>query len=186
MQLVFFLEEASAKALLQELLPRLLPAHITPFFVVFEGKQDLEKQLPRKLRAWQRPECRFVVLRDRDGGDCRIIKERLKTLCREGGKEDVLIRIVCRELESWYLGDLAAVTTTLEAESTAARQNSRKFRDPDALDNPKQELKKLVPSYEQIAGSRQLGRVMDLQHNLSHSFNCFLSGLQRIVHEQKQ
>ncbi|MBF8272084.1 MAG: DUF4276 family protein [Magnetococcales bacterium] len=67
MRLVFFLEEASAKALLQELLPRFLPDIETPCFVVFEGKQDMEKQLPRKLRSWLLPtHSRFVVLRDKD------------------------------------------------------------------------------------------------------------------------
>ncbi|MBF0138065.1 MAG: hypothetical protein H7833_06470 [Magnetococcus sp. DMHC-1] len=52
MHLVFFLEEPSAKAMLESLLPRLLPDSVTMRFIVFEGEQDLEKQLPRKLRGF--------------------------------------------------------------------------------------------------------------------------------------
>lgn len=51
--LVFFLEEPSAKAMLNGLLPRLHPMGWQFRYVVFEGKQDLEKQLPLKLRAWR-------------------------------------------------------------------------------------------------------------------------------------
>jgi hypothetical protein len=51
--LVFFLEEPSAQAMLNGLLPRILPAGWQVKYVVFEGKRDLEKQLPRKLRSWR-------------------------------------------------------------------------------------------------------------------------------------
>ena len=70
MELVFFLEEPSAKAMLQGVIPRLLP-DIEVRYIVFEGKQDLEKRLPIRLRAWQNPESRFLVLRDQDSGDCK-------------------------------------------------------------------------------------------------------------------
>lgn len=54
--LVFFLEEPSARAMLEGLLPRLLPAGWEVKYVIFEGKQDLEKQLPRKLLGdWHSP-----------------------------------------------------------------------------------------------------------------------------------
>ncbi len=43
--LVFFLEEPSARAMLEGLLPRLLPDGWLVRYIVFEGKQDLEKQL---------------------------------------------------------------------------------------------------------------------------------------------
>ena len=49
--LVFFLEEPSAREMLKGLLPRFLPPDVESRFVVFEGKQDLEKQLEKKLRG---------------------------------------------------------------------------------------------------------------------------------------
>ncbi len=109
MRLVFLLEEQSMKALLQGLLPRLLPEG-TPFLLIaHEGKTDLEKSVPIKLRAWQRPEDRFVIVRDQDSADCVEVKERLKKVCRTAGRPEALVRIACRELESWYLADLAAL-----------------------------------------------------------------------------
>ncbi len=43
--LVFFLEEPSARAMLQSFLPRVLPAGYQALYIVFEGKSDLEKRL---------------------------------------------------------------------------------------------------------------------------------------------
>ena len=104
---VFFLEEDSAKAFLENFIPRFFSQNNEYIYVTFEGKQDMEKQLPRKLRNWQRPDSLFVIVRDQDSGDCVKIKEKLSNICLKAGKPDCLIRIACRELESWYLGDLA-------------------------------------------------------------------------------
>lgn len=51
-QLVIFLEERSAKAMLDGLLPRILPEGVSYRCVPFEGKQDLDKQIERRLRGW--------------------------------------------------------------------------------------------------------------------------------------
>ena len=50
--LVFLLEERSAREMLTGLLPRLLPADISFVCITFEGKQDLEKQLVRRIRHY--------------------------------------------------------------------------------------------------------------------------------------
>ena len=75
--LVFLLEEPSAQDALEGFLPYLLPDGITVKYLVFEGKQDLEKRMTRTLRAWRQPNTRFIVLRDQDSGDCRVVKEGL-------------------------------------------------------------------------------------------------------------
>ena len=77
-RIVFLLEEYSMKVLLDGLLPRLVPG-LQFLCVPHEGKQDLEKSVPRKLRGLARkPGVRFVVLRDKDGGDCRALKRRAR------------------------------------------------------------------------------------------------------------
>ena len=106
---VFFLEEPSAQEMLQGFLPWLLPAAVSVRYIPFDGKSDLERQLVRKLRGWRMPETRFVVLRDKDSADCIDTKARLVALCQQAGKPETLVRIACHEIESWYLGDLAAV-----------------------------------------------------------------------------
>jgi hypothetical protein len=60
-ELVFFLEEESAKALLEQIVSALIPREhqVHPRFIVFEGKQDLDKQLSKKLRGYLNPRARF-------------------------------------------------------------------------------------------------------------------------------
>jgi hypothetical protein len=106
--IVFLLEEPSARDLLEGVLPRLLPSEISVFYLVFEGKQDLERQLVRKLRGWQLPDSAFVVLRDQDAADCKLVKANLATLVAASGRQ-ALVRVACRELESWVVGDWYAV-----------------------------------------------------------------------------
>ena len=119
--LVFFLEEPSAREMLKGLLPRLLPGDTVPRYVVFEGKNDMKKQLPKKLRGWRAPDSRFVVLRDQDAADCVGVKSELAEICRKAGKRGALVRIACHALESWYLGDLNAVERGMGPSGLARR-----------------------------------------------------------------
>lgn len=183
-QLVFFLEEPSAREMLKNFLPRILPEpdHITVRYVVFEGKQDLERQLGRKLRGWRVPDTRFVVMRDKDQADCTEVKCRLVGICRDAGKPDALVRIPCYELESWYLGDLNAVEQGLQIPGLAQQQERAKYRRPDRIANPVQELRRLTKErYQKIAGSRIIGLHLSPDANRSHSFTVFVSGLLRLV-----
>ncbi len=181
-EVVFFLEERSAQVMLEGLLPRLGFSLAQVRFVVFEGKSDLERQIERKLRAWLRPDSRFVILRDQDAGDCTAIKEALVERCRRAGRPGVLVRIACHELESWYLGDLAAVETALGLRSLARHQNSAKFRQPDRLANPSQELRLLTANrYQKVGGSRLIGPHLSLTTNSSQSYQVFLRGLRNLM-----
>ena len=180
--LVFFLEEPSAQEMLQGFLPRLLPAAVTVRYVPFEGKSDLERQLVRKLRGWRTPETRFVVLRDKDSADCKDIKARLVALCQQAGKPETLVRIACHRIESWYLGDLAAVEAGLEVPGLAERQAKAKYRAPDRLGNAAQELLRLTGGrYQKVGGSRAIGPHLRTDGNRSESFNAFVSGLLRVL-----
>lgn len=180
-EIVFFLEEPSAREMLKGLLPKVLPENISVQYIVFEGKQDLGKKLPIRLRAWQKPDSRFVVLCDKDSADCHQVKESLVEKCNASGKPETLVRIACHELESWYLGDLAAVANSIGPGNLERHQNKNKFRAPDQLANPVQELKKIAPSYQKVAGSRAIGPNLSLSENCSVSFNVFLSGLKNLI-----
>jgi hypothetical protein len=180
--LVLFLEEPSAKAMLEGLLPRVLPADVEPRFIVFEGKQDLEKQIERRLSHWQAPNSLFVILRDQDAGDCREIKNRLKAKCLSAGQDSALVRIACRELESWYLGDLTAVEEAFGMRGLARLALKAKHRQPDLLGSPSAELAKLTRGqYQKVDGSRKLGPLLNLSANLSRSFQVFLEGIIRLT-----
>lgn len=179
--LVFFLEEPSAKEMLKGVLPRVLPENISVQYVVFEGKQDLEKRLPMRLRAWQQPDSLFVVMRDQDSGNCVEIKRNLVQKTTEAGRPNPLIRIACHELETFYLGDLSAVASAIGPAKLAAMQEKAKYRNPDRLANPAQELKRIAPQYQKVSGSRAIGPVMDINNNRSTSFNALVNGVRRLV-----
>jgi len=48
-ELVFLLEEESAKSFLESFLPRIIDSSISTRLIAFEGKQDLEKQIIKKI-----------------------------------------------------------------------------------------------------------------------------------------
>lgn len=177
--LVFMLEEPSAKCLLDELLPSLLPEGVSFQCIPHEGKQDLEKSIPIKLRCWNIPNNYFVILRDKDQGDKEQIITHLKELCDIANRPDTLVRVAVHELESWFLGDLAAVAMAYKQEDLKRRQNSAKYRDPDSLANAQEELKKLVKGYQKMSGARKIAPYINttLNYNKSASFNEFLSGV---------
>lgn len=184
MTLVFCLEEPSAKEMLKGVLPRLLPDGITVHYIIFQGKQDMEKQLVKRLRGWLLPNTKFVIMRDQDAADCHVVKNKLVTLCQAAGRGDALVRVACRELESFYLGDLQAVEAGLGIGGLAARQNTKKYRAPDRLGNPVQELTRLTGNrYQKIAGSRTIGPHLHFENNRSHSFTVLIKGILQLIEQ---
>ena len=151
--LVCLLEGPSERELLKNLLPRFLSDEIEVHYIVFEGKQDLEKQLERRIKYWQRPQSHFLVMRDQDSGDCLLIKTNLQAkVSRTGKQSTTIVRIACHELESFYLGDLAAVEMGLSVSGLASKQEKSKYRTPDNLGNPAEELSKLTKNrYQKVS-----------------------------------
>jgi hypothetical protein len=185
-ELVFLLEEESAKAMLESLLPRILDAEIKPRLLAFEGKQDLEKQMMGKMRGYINPRARFIVMRDQDAApDCRVVKDALLLRCAEAGRQDVaLVRIACRELESFYLADLAAVETGLGIKGLAKQQGNAKFRSPDVLQKPSKELLTLTKQrYQKVSCSRAIGQHLDVSNERSNSFKNLIAGIKRMEQE---
>ena len=183
-QIVFFLEERSAREMLEGLLPKIVPPDTHVEYRVFEGKRDLDKRLAKHLLAWYQPNTRFVVLRDQNHSDCHTIKAGLTKQCAACGKPDALVRIACHELETFYLGDLAAVARAIGPQGLARHQNKAKYRNPDQLANAAQELKSIAPSYQKIASSRAIAPHLNITQNRSPSFNALVSGIQKLLREK--
>lgn len=179
-EIVFLLEEESAAAMLEGLLPKILPSGFCPRFVPFEGKQDLDRQLVRKIKGYRSPDAKFVVLRDQDQSDCLALKNDLLRKCATTGRSDILIRIVCRELESWFLADLGAVEMGLGVDNLKPLQNKNPYRTPDEIHSPSIRLKKITPNYQKMSGSRAIGKNLNPTNNRSHSFFAFVKGIKRL------
>lgn len=179
--LVCCVEEPSAQEMLKGILPRLGIPENSFKIIIFQGKQDLDRRLLNILKAWQQPNSVFLILRDQDSGDCQKLKQELLTKLKNSGKIG-LVRIVCRALESFYLGDLKAVEQALKIPKLAQLQNNRKFRDPDRLNNPDQEFIKLTKNnYQKVSGSRAISPYLDLTDNKSYSFNILIAGITQIT-----
>lgn len=182
--IVFLLEERSMAEMLKILLPKIIPSNITYKCITHEGKQDLEKSIPRKLKAFSK-KTKFIIVIDKDSGDCLQIKQKIFKLCQQANRPDTLIRIACHELESWFLGDLKAVEKgfAIRPEKLAKLKSKAKYRNPDALGSPKQELKKLVSNYQPISGSRAIAEHLNVKRNNSKSFRVFIQGLKKVIEE---
>ena len=95
-------------------------------------------------------------------------------------KPAALVRIACHELESFYFGNLSAVEEALQV-TLSSYKNKAAYRIPDNIVNPSKELEKITGGiYQKIGGSREIGKVISLTCNSSHSFNALISGIQRL------
>lgn len=184
--LIFLLEEPSMQNVLDEILPQIIPQNILFKCIPHQGKQDLAQSIPKKIKAFQfNPETKFIIVHDQDSHDCKTLKLELLKLCQDAGKTDVTIRIICHELESWFLGDLAAIEKAygLKPQSLSKKQTQKKFRNPDQLNSAKEELKKLVSEYYPGTHSKAIAPYLSLTDNKSCSFRVFLDGIKKIVTE---
>lgn len=183
-RLVFLLEEPSMHEFLRVWLPRAFPdlREYEHFLCVpHEGKSDLDKSIPRKLAAWQVPGDRFVILRDNDNANCIDLKARLKQSAIDLGKPDTLIRLVCQELESWYLGDLAAVAAAFDTPRIDTAKHRKRFAEPDEWQKPSAEIARLAPAFQKRSGARRIAAHMTSETNRSHSFHVFHRGLTQLT-----
>ena len=183
-RLIFLLEEPSMKALLDGLLPRVFPDwKVDEHFqcIPHEGKTDLDRSIPRKLKGWRIPGDRFVIVRDTDGADCIALKGTLEQMCSGSGRTDTLVRLVCQELEAWYLGDLAALATAFALPKINTPVNRKRFCVPDDWQKPSVEVKRLVPTFQKTSGARVMSAHLNPLENASVSFNTFLQGVYDIA-----
>lgn len=179
-ELVILLEEPSAKEMLTSLIPR-IDSSIQFRCIPFQGKQDLEKNITRKLKLYQNKEASFLIIRDQDSADCHTVKDKLIKLCQASGRTSYKVRILCHELETVYLADLYAVEQGLNLHSLSKRQNESHFQNPDNFPNPKQKLKEITHNnYQDIAGSKSISPFLDISNTRSSSFKNLLDAIKQL------
>ena len=170
---------------LRALLPKLLPdfRELKHWMIIsHQGKSDLERSYPRKMKEWREPGVRFIILRDNDGADCLVLKRQLISRIPDHVPE-YLVRIVCQELESWLLGDLAAVAVAYPAAARHRQFKSLAKRDPDQLTNAAELMKNLTGTQVKVSRAAMIAKQMRPEKNRSRSFQVFVNGLRRFFAE---
>lgn len=171
MNLVILTEEPSMKTTLEHLLSKLQIDMCYVTIIAHDGKSDLEKSIPRKLRSWKAPDTRFLILRDNDRSDCGARKGHLIGLAAGAGKAaETKVRIVCQELEAWFLADVPALVAAGYLAEGKAPAFDR--RDPDTIDYPVHEMEKLRRGYGKMKGigASEIAPHLDIGNTRSASF----------------
>lgn len=181
--IVFLCEEPSIAPVLKAIIREDLKGSTEGIdwqIISFQGKADLEKQFPQRMKSWSYNSPHFIILRDNDGGDCHLLKEKLSARARETGKP-FSIRIVCQELESWFIGDLSAVQAAYPASKADQQIKKAKYRAPDRLGNPSEELAKLINVSGKVGRATRISKYLNLAANRSHSFNVLRSKVKELA-----
>lgn len=176
-------EEPSMKEFLSILLPTFLPPEwlINHNFFIrsFDGKNDLQKNIPSKIKVFsnlKNEAVGVVIMQDQDSADCKKLKAKLLDICNRNGNCPKLIRIVCKELEAWYIGDFEALNKAYPNFKHLNYINKAKFRIPD-LCNPTDELRKILPEFQKVNAAKRIAHFINIDDNKSESFNQTISGL---------
>lgn len=182
--IVFLLEEKSSKNLIDAIAPQILPEGVSLYSFAFDGKSDLEKNIVLKMRGWLKPNTVFLVMRDQDSADCKLVKRNLMEKCSESRvpSDRYMVRIACHELESFFLGDLDAVRAA-GYKITLSKKFKTGYDNPDSMTNAAEELAKITgQAYRKIQGSKDISCKMKLDgSNKSVSFNMLVSGIRKLV-----
>ncbi|HOY67093.1 MAG TPA: DUF4276 family protein [Candidatus Ozemobacteraceae bacterium] len=201
MHIECLVEESSARAALENLLPKMLPSDVTFQIHHFNGKPELLRELPKRLkgyRKWLPEDYRIVVLLDEDRSDCRQLKQQLeeaalsagfttKSLAKNG-RFTVLNRIVVEELEAWFFGDMEAVAKAFPRVAPKIG-SKKKYRYPDAITGGTWEALERVlqragyfpAGIAKIITAREISRWMEPERNTSQSFQAFKNGITAIL-----
>ena len=146
MHLEFLVEEPSAEVALQNLVPKILGSGITFNIHVFQGKPDLLKNLPKRLRGyrnWIPSDWLIFVLLDNDEKNCYDVKFLMEKIVHDeglttrsnpnhDGNFQVINRLAIEELEAWFFGDVEALRAAYPR--IPKNFNSRKkYRNPDSI-----------------------------------------------------
>jgi len=181
-------EEPSMEEALRHLLPKLL-GEVSFGIYPHQGKADLLAKLPDRLRGyarWMPLDYRVLVIVDRDGEDCAVLKGKLEQIAAVAGlvtrsgaggaSYAVVNRIAIEELEAWFFGDWEAVRTCYP--QVPALESKRKFRDPDAiaggtweaLEQVFQQAGYFTDGLRKIEAARTISAKMCPERNTSKSF----------------
>jgi hypothetical protein len=185
-QIEILVEEASMKNFLSGILPKILPdgyqLNLNCFIREHQGKQDLKKSIPIKIRAFKHYKkfIKVIIIHDQDSSDCKVLKAELQKLANTISGVPSLVRIACKELEAWYIGDIDALEAMYPQFKANRYRNWSVFKNPDIC-NASDELRKLIPRFQKGIASKEITKHINLDKNKSKSFNHLITGIKKFL-----
>ena len=183
-ELVFLLEGKSDIVMLEGIIRKCLDTtKVAVQYIPFEGKTDLKNQLKKKIRHYNNPHACFIVLCDQDSDDCKKLKQKLKEKIPSDKRDRTRIRIACRELESFYLGDLDAVKEGLGMQKITLPAKYKNLS-PDEIpdEKPSGILEKITQDkYQKVSGSRAIAPHLSIKENTSPSFRVLVKAIDTLA-----
>jgi len=185
-------EEPSIKNVFEVILPKILPQNVNFHILVHQGKNDLKKVLSEKIASLSRVEgAKILITMDQDANDCKQLKQKLSDLIGKNCNCDYKIRIVCRELESWLLGDLSAIERAFPKFKSGLYTKKPQMRNVDKTKGkPSDLLLRIIPEFKdrknlpKIELSKKVAPFLDIVNNCSPSFNHTIKAIRQLYKDQ--
>jgi hypothetical protein len=208
-RLEVIVEEPSAEEAMRHLLPKIVGTRAETKVINMRSKSRLLKDLPPRLRAYRKridngEDLRIVALVDRDQDDCEILKKRMEAMARDANLPTktrpeklarksptdqekrffVVNRVVVEELESWFIGDTAALRKAFPSLPNKFPGNFSNADNGGTWERLHRFLKKngiYRSSYPKIEAARKIAPHIDPDRNRSRSFRQFCSGVEALL-----
>lgn len=208
MHVELLVEEPSAEAALDILVPRIMGPAASFAIRPHQDKMDLLRSLPGRMRGYtewvETVGARVAVLVDEDREDCRQLKATLEgaaaaagllTRSAAGPSQPYVVvnRIAVEELEAWFFGDVPALCAAYPG-VPASLAGQAPYRDPDAIRGGTWEaLHRILRNagyypgaLNKIETARRVAVQMDPTRNRSRSFARFRDALVEISTQSKR
>ena len=206
MHIEILVEDESTQVVVKRLLKRLSPDPPDATWRVqqFRGREAMWRNLHGTLYsiAAGRYADAVLVLLDQDRSDCIELKQEAIAIATDAGMirndgslavSDFVVRINETELESWFLGDAAAVRSAYPRVSRRARFASRPI---ESIEDAWETLHRVLQRYgyypnfmPKIEVAKNIAPHLSLVDgvNASHSFRVVLRSLQEFIeHAQRE
>jgi hypothetical protein len=176
--ILVFVEEASAFEVVRAPVKKMELAERATI-LKHKGAGDLERSLRKKIAADPFPNSKFLIAREADNLNCCSLKSKLIELVPEAKRDRTLVRIVCQELEAWYLAqsENLASTNVLRKPIPGALLKG----DVDLIRDPERIFLRHAHERGQIELATRIGAVLDPESKRSSSFRNFVAALRRLA-----